>query len=64
MIKETTNTPSFWYGHIADDNRGHQGAGNAPQEAQAALEQVQRDNVPSAEYKSITGMIINNNDPL
>lgn len=64
MTKNTTNTPSFWYGNIADDNNGHQGAGNTPQEAQAALEQAQQDDVPSAEYKSVTGMIINNDNPL
>ena len=60
----TTNEHSFWYDNIADDHQGHQGAGYTPEAAQQALEQAQRDNVPSAEYKSITGEIINNDKPL
>lgn len=64
MSKETTNSSSLWYGHVADDNNGHQGAGNTPEHAQEALEQAQRDDVPSAEHKSITGTIINNDDSL
>lgn len=63
-MSNTTNEPSFWYGNIADDHNGHQGAGYTPEAAQAALEQAQRDDVPSAEYKSITEMIINNERPL
>ena len=60
----TTNEPSPWYGYVADDHDGHQGAGYTPEAAQEALEQAQRDDVPSAEYKSITGEIINNDRPL
>lgn len=60
---KTTNESSFWYGNIADDHNGHQGCGYSPEAAQAALEQAQRDDVPSAEYTSITGMIVNNDKP-
>lgn len=60
----TTIESSLWYGYIADDHNGHQGCGYSPEAAQKALEQAQRDNVPSAEYKAITGEIINNNGPL
>jgi RimJ/RimL family protein N-acetyltransferase len=60
----TTNEHSFWYGNIADDHNGHQGAGYSPEAAQEALEQAQRDDVPSAEYKGITGQIINNDKSL
>lgn len=56
----TTNEESAIYGNVADDHNGHQGSGNTPEDAQAALEQAQRDGVPSAEHKSITGAIINN----
>lgn len=56
----TTNERSIIYGNVADDHNGHQGSGNTPEKAQAALEQAQRDNVPSAEHKSVTGLIINN----
>jgi hypothetical protein len=60
----TTNEKSFWYDNIADDHNGHQGCGYSPEAAQKALEQAQRDDVPSAEYKAITGWIINNDKPL
>ncbi len=63
-MPNTTNESSFWYGNVADDKNGHQGSGYTPEAAQAALEQAQRDDVPSAEYKSITGDIINNDRPL
>ncbi len=60
----TTNTESLWYGNVADDHKGHQGTGNTPEDAQAALEQAQRDDVPSAEHKAVTGAIINNDQKL
>lgn len=63
MTKKTNNTRSLWYGHIADDQNGHQGSGATPEYAQAALEQAQRDDVPSAEHKCVTGWIINNDNP-
>ena len=63
-MSKTTVTPSMWYGYIADDHNGHQGAGSTPEAAQQALEQAQRDNVPSAEHKALTGLIINNKRPL
>jgi hypothetical protein len=58
----TTNEPSFWYGNIADDHQGHQGSGYSPEAAQEALEQAQDHDVPSSEYKSITGEIYDNDD--
>lgn len=60
----TTNEKSAVYGNIADDHKGHEGSGHTPEAAQAALEQAQRDNVPSAEHKSITGIIVNNKGSL
>ncbi|HUA69067.1 MAG TPA: hypothetical protein VMA13_11025 [Candidatus Saccharimonadales bacterium] len=60
----TTNKKSFWYGHVADDHNGHQGAGYSPEAAQKALERAQHDDVPSAEYKAVTGMILDNDKPL
>jgi hypothetical protein len=64
VVMATTNDKSFWYGNVADDHNGHQGAGYTPEAAQEALEQAQRDGVPSAEYKGITGQVINNERPL
>ena len=60
-MPKTTNTENgsfFDPGFTADDHNGHKGHGSTAEHAQDALEQAQKNDVPYAEHKSITGIII------
>jgi hypothetical protein len=52
---KTTTKSSFWYGHVADDHRGHRGIGNTPGKANEALKIAQKEDLDHVEHKSVTG---------